>query len=88
MLNSTKKIKDKGYTESQIELDVQYISSQIKLAAQEGETNTFGKCFFVVQEENLHCELEDLYAIFSLYGFKCEFDSAKNSLRIEWESKY
>lgn len=86
-----KKIKDKGYTTSQIEHDVHFINrhiQQVIIAAQEGETNTFGKCFFVVQEENLHCELEDLYVIFSLYGFKCEFDSVKNSLRIEWESKY
>lgn len=86
-----KRIRDKGYTTSQIEHDVHSINrhiQQVIIAAQEGKTNTFGKCFFVEQEENLHCELEDLYAIFSLYGFKCEFDSAKNSLRIEWESKY
>lgn len=82
-----KRIRDKGYTTSQIEKDVHFINrhiQQVIIAAQEGETNTFGKCFFVVQEENLNCEPEDMCAIFSLYGFKCEFDSAKNLFRIEW----
>lgn len=79
-----KRIRDKGYTTSQIEHDVHSINRHIQIAAQEGKTNTFGKCFFVEQGENLHCELEDLFAIFSLYGFKCEFDSVKNSIRIEW----
>lgn len=73
-----KRIRDKGYTESQIEHDVQYISSQIKLAVKEGMYS------LAIPEEFCHCELEDLYAIFSLYGFKCEFDSVKNSIRIEW----
>lgn len=79
-----KKIKDKGYTTSQIKQDIQFINEHIALTAGRGETNIFGKCFWVEQGENLHCELEDLYAIFSLYGFKCEFDSVKNSIRIEW----
>lgn len=79
-----KRIRDKGYTTSQIEHDVHFINRHIQITAQEEKTNIFGKCFFVVQEENLHCELEDLYAIFSLYGFKCEFDAVENSLRIEW----
>lgn len=83
-----KRIRDKGYTTSQIEHDVHSINRHIQIATQEGKINTFGKCFFVVQEETLHCEPEDMCAIFSLYGFKCEFDSVKNSLRIEWESKY
>lgn len=81
-------IRDKGYTTSQIEQDVHFINQHIQLAAQKRKTNTFGKCFFVEQGENLHCEPEDMCAIFSLYGFKCEFDAVKNSLRIEWESKY
>ncbi len=50
-----KRIKDKGYTTSQIE-----------------------------QGENIHCEPEDICAIFSLYGFKCEFDSVKQILVFEW----
>lgn len=81
------RIIDKGYTTSQIEQDVHFINQhiqQIIIAAQEGETNTFDRCFFVEQGENLHCEPEDMCAIFSLYGFKCEFDSVKNLLRIEW----
>ena len=79
-------IRDKGYTTSQIEEDVHFINrhiQQIILAAQEGKINTFGGYFFVKQGENLHCEPEDMCAIFSLYGFKCEFDSVKNLLRIE-----
>lgn len=76
--NIYKKIRDRGYTESQIEHDFQYISSQIKLAAQEGMYS------LAIPEEFCHCEPEDICAIFSLYGFKCEFDSVKNSLRIEW----
>lgn len=82
-----KRIIDKGYTTSQIVEDVHFINRQIQqviIAAQEGKTNTFGKCFFVEQRENLHCEPEDMCAIYSLYGFKCEFDSIKNLLRIEW----
>lgn len=82
-----KRIIDKGYTTSQIEEDVHFINrhiQQVIIAAQEGETNTFGRCFFVEQGENLHCEPEDMCAIFSLYGFKCEFDSVKNLFRIEW----
>lgn len=78
LLNSTKRIKDKGYTESQIELDVQYISSQIKLAAQEG------MCSLVIPEEFCHCEPEDLGAIFSLYDFKYDFDSIRKLLIFEW----
>ena len=77
-------IRNKGYTTSQIEQDVHFINQHIQLTAQKGETNTFGECFFVEQGENLHCEPEDMCAIFSLYGFKCEFDSVKNLLRIEW----
>lgn len=80
-------IRDKGYTTSQIEHDVHSINrhiQQVIIAAQEGKTNTIGKCFFVEQGENLHCEPEDMCAIFSLYGFKCEFDSVKNLFRIEW----
>jgi len=73
-----KKIKDKGYTESQIEHDVQYISSQIKLAAQEG------MCSLVVPEELCHCEPEDLGEIFSLYDFKYDFDSIRKLLMFEW----
>ena len=83
-----KRIKDKGYTTFQIEQDIQFINEHITLTAGRGETNTFGKCFWVKQGENLHCEPEDMCAIFSLYGFKCEFDPVKNSLRIEWVSKY
>lgn len=85
--NIYKKIRDRGYTTSQIEQDVHSINrhiQQVIIAAQEGKTNTFGKCFFVEQGENLHCEPEDMCAIFSLYGFKCEFDSVKNLFRIEW----
>lgn len=73
-----KRIRNKGYTTSQIEHDIQYINSQIKLAAQEGMYS------LAIPEEFCHCTQEDLYAIFSLYGFKCEFDSVTNLLRIEW----
>lgn len=86
-----KRIIDKGYTTSQIKQDVRFINlhiQQVIIDAQEGKINTFGRCFFVVQRENLHCEPEDMCAIYSLYGFKCEFDPVKNSFRIEWESKY
>ena len=78
MLNSTKKIKDKGYTESQIELDVQYISSQIKLAAKEGMYS------LAIPEEFCHCEPKDLGEIFSLYDFKYDFDSIRKLLMFEW----
>lgn len=81
-----KRIIDKGYTTSQIEEDVHFINRHIQeiiIATLEEKTNTFGGCFFVKQGENLHCEPEDMCAIFSLYGFKCEFDSVKNLLRIE-----
>lgn len=73
-----KRIRDKGYTESQIELDVQYISSQIKLAAQEG------MCSLVIPEEFCHCEPKDLGEIFSLYDFKYDFDSIRKLLIFEW----
>lgn len=56
--NIYKKIRDRGYTESQIEQDVHFINQHIQLAAQKRKTNTFGKCFFVEQGENLHCEPE------------------------------
>lgn len=74
-----KRIRDKGYTTSQIEHDVQYINSQIKLAVQEDMLYSLA-----IPEEFCYCEQEDLCAIFSLYGFKCEFDSVKDLLRIEW----
>lgn len=73
-----KKIKDKGYTASQIEHDVQYISSQIKLAAQEGMYS------IVIPEEFCHCKPEDLGTIFSLYDFKYDFDSIRKLLVFEW----
>jgi hypothetical protein len=73
-----KKIRDKGYTESQIEHDVQYISSQIKLAAQEG------MCSLAIPEESCHCTSEDLSEIFSLYDFKCDSDSIRKLLIFEW----
>lgn len=73
-----KKIKDKGYTTSQIEHDVQYISSQIKLAAQEGMYS------LAIPEEFCHCEPEALGAIFSLYDFKYDFDSIRKLLMFEW----
>ena len=73
-----KKIRDKGYTTSQIEHDVQYISSQIKLAVQKG------MYFLAIPEEFCHCEPEDLGAIFSLYDFKYDFDSIRKLLMFEW----
>lgn len=73
-----KKIRDRGYTESQIEHDVQYISSQIKLAAQEGMYS------LAIPEEFCHCEPEVLGAIFSLYDFKYDFDSIRKLLMFEW----
>lgn len=74
-----KRIRDKGYTTSQIEHDVQYISSQIKLAAQEGMLYSL-----TIPEEFCHCEPEDLGAIFSLYDFKYDFDSIRKMLMFEW----
>ena len=76
--NIYKKIRDRGYTESQIEHDVQYISSQIKLAAQEGMYS------LAIPEEFCHCEPEALGAIFSLYDFKYDFDSIRKLLMFEW----
>lgn len=73
-----KRIKDKGYTTSQIEHDVQYISSQIKLAAQKG------MCSLAISEEFCHCKPEDLGEIFSLYDFKYDFDSIRKLLMFEW----
>lgn len=73
-----KKIKDKGYTTSQIERDIQYINSQIKLAAQKG------MYFLAIPEERCHCEPDDLGAIFSLYDFKYDFDSIRKLLMFEW----
>ena len=77
-LYKSKKIKDKGYTTSQIEHDVQYISSQIKLAAQKG------MCSLAISEEFCHCKPEDLGEIFSLYDFKYDFDSIRKLLMFEW----
>lgn len=76
--NIYKKIRDRGYTESQIEHDVQSISSQIKLAAQEG------MCSLAISEEFCHCKPEDLGEIFSLYDFKYDFDSIRKLLMFEW----
>lgn len=79
-----KRIRNKGYTTTQIEQDINFINQQIELTAKEGKTNGLGKCFLVEQAENCHCEPEDICAIFSLYGFECGFDSSKKMLKIEW----
>lgn len=76
--NIYKKIRDRGYTESQIEHDIQYISSQIKLAAKEGMYS------LAIPEEFCHCEPKDLGEIFSLYDFKYDFDSIRKLLMFEW----